>query len=315
MCSSVRATVSRASRSSVESRATPSSRHALPSVPGSTRPCASIQRTDPSRCRTRYSAAYSPHVSIARCTASSVAGTSSSTSVDQKVAIRPSKVAGSMPNRSQICSSHTRWSARTSQSKVPTAAAVMMRSSGTRPWAAGSPGRPAAPQRRTGSDTATPPPRPRPRKSDTLAGMSQHPRAGQPAQPSDLVDVAALVTAYYTEQPDPSVAEQQVTFGTSGHRGSSLDRAFNEGHILATTQAICEHRAAAGVAGPLFLGRDTHGLSEPAWSTALEVFAANEVTVLVDDRGRWTPTPAVSHAVLRHNREATGAARADGVVV
>jgi phosphoglucomutase len=144
--------------------------------------------------------------------------------------------------------------------------------------------------------------------------MSQHPRAGQPAQPSDLVDVPALVTAYYTEQPDPSVAEQQVVFGTSGHRGSSLDRAFNEGHILATTQAICEHRAAAGVTGPLFLGRDTHGLSLPAWSTALEVLAANDVTVLVDSRDRFTPTPALSHAILRHNDSGTGP-RADGIVV
>jgi len=144
--------------------------------------------------------------------------------------------------------------------------------------------------------------------------MSQHPRAGQPAQPSDLVDVAALVTAYYTEQPDPSVAEQQVTFGTSGHRGSSLDRAFNEGHILATTQAICEHRAAAGVTGPLFLGRDTHGLSQPAWATALEVLAANDVTVLVDSRDRFTPTPALSHAILRHNEGGAGP-KADGIVV
>ena len=145
--------------------------------------------------------------------------------------------------------------------------------------------------------------------------MSQHPRAGQPAQPSDLVDVAALVTAYYTEQPDPSVAEQQVAFGTSGHRGSSLDRAFNEAHILATTQAICEHRAAAGVTGPLFLGRDTHGLSLPAWSTALEVLAANDVTVLVDSRERFTPTPALSHAILRHNAAARSGPRADGIVV
>jgi phosphoglucomutase len=144
--------------------------------------------------------------------------------------------------------------------------------------------------------------------------MSQHPRAGQPAQPSDLVDVAALVTAYYTEQPDSSVAEQQVAFGTSGHRGSAFDRAFNEAHILATTQAICEHRAAAGVTGPLFLGRDTHGLSLPAWSTALEVLAANDVTVLVDSRDRFTPTPALSHAILRHNDNGSGP-KADGIVV
>jgi phosphoglucomutase len=144
--------------------------------------------------------------------------------------------------------------------------------------------------------------------------MSEHPRAGRPAQPDDLVDVARLVTAYFTDQPDPSVPEQQVAFGTSGHRGSSLDRAFNEAHIAATTQAICEHRAAAGVTGPLFLARDTHALSEPAWATALEVLAANDVTVLVDSRDRYTPTPALSHAILRHNRGA-GAARADGIVV
>jgi phosphoglucomutase len=145
--------------------------------------------------------------------------------------------------------------------------------------------------------------------------MSLDPRAGQPASDSDLIDVAALVTAYYTGHPDVAEPAQQVAFGTSGHRGSSLDLAFNEDHIAATSQAICEHRATAGVAGPLFLGRDTHGLSEPAWSTALEVFAANDVTVLVDDRGRYTPTPAVSHAILRHNRDHEGSARADGVVV
>jgi len=148
--------------------------------------------------------------------------------------------------------------------------------------------------------------------------MSTDPRAGQPATAADLVDVAALVTAYYTGHPDVTEPAQQVAFGTSGHRGSSLDLAFNEDHIAATSQAIVEHRAAAGVAGPLFLGRDTHGLSEPAWSTALEVFAANDVTVLVDDRDRYTPTPAVSHAILRHNRDKGGRAdssRADGVVV
>ncbi len=145
--------------------------------------------------------------------------------------------------------------------------------------------------------------------------MSTDPRAGQPATDADLVDVSSLVTAYFTGHPDVAEPAQQVAFGTSGHRGSSLDLAFNEDHIAATSQAICEHRAAAGIAGPLFLGRDTHGLSEPAWSTALEVFAANDVTVLVDDRDRYTPTPAVSHAILRHNRDHEGSARADGVVV
>ena len=127
------------------------------------------------------------------------------------------------------------------------------------------------------------------------------PRAGQPAQPQDLVDLPHLVTAYYTELPDPELVEQRVAFGTSGHRGSSLDPAFNEDHILATTQAICDYRRQQGYDGPLFLGRDTHGLSEPAWVSALEVFAANDVTVLVDSRDGYTPTPAVSHAILRAN--------------
>ena len=146
--------------------------------------------------------------------------------------------------------------------------------------------------------------------------MSQHTRAGQPAQPGDLVDIPRLVTAYFTGKPDADVPEQQVAFGTSGHRGSSLELAFNEAHIAATTQAICEHRAAHGVDGPLFIGRDTHALSAPAWATALEVLAANDVTVLVDDRDRYTPTPAVSHAILRHNgSRGGGSGRADGIVV
>ena len=113
-----------------------------------------------------------------------------------------------------------------------------------------------------------------------------------------------LVTAYFTVAPDPADPAQQVVFGTSGHRGSSLDGSFNEAHILATTQAICEYRTAAGVDGPLFLGRDTHGLSEPAWVSALEVLVANDVTVLVDAADRYTPTPAVSHAILRRQRRA-----------
>ena len=141
------------------------------------------------------------------------------------------------------------------------------------------------------------------------------PRAGQVASASDLVDVAHLVTAYYTGEPDPSDPDQRVAFGTSGHRGSSLANAFNEAHILATTQAICDYRTGQGYDGPLFLGRDTHGLSEPAWATALEVLAANDVTVLVDDRDGYTPTPAVSHAILRANRGKGGAGTADGIVV
>ena len=144
--------------------------------------------------------------------------------------------------------------------------------------------------------------------------MAQHERAGTTAQPQDLVDVARLVTAYYTEHPDPEDPGQQVSFGTSGHRGSSLHSAFNDDHIAATSQAIVEHRRAAGVDGPLFLAKDTHALSEPAWATALEVFAANDVTVLVDDRDRYTPTPALSHAVLTYNRGRTSGL-ADGVVV
>jgi phosphoglucomutase len=144
--------------------------------------------------------------------------------------------------------------------------------------------------------------------------MSVHSRAGQPAQASDLVDVPLLITAYYAEHPDPGVPEQQVAFGTSGHRGSSLKLAFNEDHIVATSQAICEYRQAQGVDGPLFLGRDTHALSEPATVSALEVFAANEVTVLVDDRDAYTPTPALSLAILTHNR-GRSSGLADGVVV
>jgi phosphoglucomutase len=140
------------------------------------------------------------------------------------------------------------------------------------------------------------------------------PRAGQPAEPGDLVDVAHLVTAYYTGVPDPADVAQRVSFGTSGHRGSSLDQAFNEAHILATTQAICDYRRQQGYDGPLFIGRDTHGLSEPAWATALEVLVANDVTVLVDDRDRYTPTPAVSHAILRANL-GKRSGLADGIVV
>jgi len=142
------------------------------------------------------------------------------------------------------------------------------------------------------------------------------PRAGQPAQPSDLVDLPRLVTAYYTLVPDPDDVDQQVVFGTSGHRGSSLKTAFNEAHIVATTQAICDYRSQQGYDGPLFMGRDTHGLSEPAWASALEVLAANDVTVLVDDHDGYTPTPAVSHAIIKANSgRTTGPGLADGIVV
>ncbi|RFZ66674.1 Phosphoglucomutase [Mycobacterium marinum] len=144
--------------------------------------------------------------------------------------------------------------------------------------------------------------------------MVANPRAGQPAQPEDLVDLSHLVTAYYTIEPDPGDVAQQVVFGTSGHRGSALNGAFNEAHILAITQAIVEYRAARGTTGPLFIGRDTHGLSEPAWVSALEVLAGNNVVTMIDSADRYTPTPAVSHAILTYNRGRTEAL-ADGIVV
>ncbi len=145
--------------------------------------------------------------------------------------------------------------------------------------------------------------------------MAAHERAGQTALPEDLIDVAHVVTAYYSTIPDPENVDQQVAFGTSGHRGSSLDGAFNERHILATTQAICDYRKAQGIGGPLFIGRDTHALSEPAWANALEVLVANDVTVLVDNQDRYTPTPAVSRAILQANESRTGSSVADGIVV
>ncbi|OIJ24644.1 phosphoglucomutase (alpha-D-glucose-1,6-bisphosphate-dependent) [Nocardioides luteus] len=142
------------------------------------------------------------------------------------------------------------------------------------------------------------------------------PRAGTLATPADLVDVPHLVASYYNLQPDPEDPAQQVVFGTSGHRGSSLNSAFNETHILATTQAIVDYRTSQGIDGPLFIGRDTHGLSEPAWASALEVLVANDVRVLVDDRDGYTPTPAVSHAILRANAgRLSGSGLADGIVV
>lgn len=140
-----------------------------------------------------------------------------------------------------------------------------------------------------------------------------HPRAGQPAQPEDLVDIDALLAAYDGITPDVENPAQKVVFGTSGHRGSSLDGAFNEAHILAITQAICEYRAGEGTTGPLLVGRDSHGLSEPAWRTVLEVLAGNDVQTLVDSADRLTPTPGVSHAILRLNRGA--GAGADGIVI
>ena len=144
--------------------------------------------------------------------------------------------------------------------------------------------------------------------------MTRHERAGQPAQDSDLVDVAKLITKYYADQPDPENIDQRVAFGTSGHRGSSLKTSFNEWHILATTQAIVEYRSAQGTDGPLFVAKDTHGLSEPAWASALEVLAANDVEVRIDSRDGYTPTPALSHAILAYNRGRTDGL-ADGIVV
>jgi len=140
------------------------------------------------------------------------------------------------------------------------------------------------------------------------------PKAGQPVDHDMLVNVPKLVTAYYTLQPDPSVSEQRVAFGTSGHRGSAFDTAFNEAHILSITQAICLHRREQGIDGPLFLGIDTHALSEPAFASALEVLAANGVDTMIDDGGGYTPTPAISHAILTYNRGRT-TGLADGIVV
>ena len=149
-----------------------------------------------------------------------------------------------------------------------------------------------------------------------------HPRAGQPAQPEDLVNIDEVVSAYYDLVPDPAVPAQKVVFGTSGHRGASQDTAFNEAHIVAITAAIVEYRRSQGTDGTLYLGRDTHGLSEPAWRTAIEVLSGAGVTTAVDARGSYTPTPAVSHSILRANGagteagvRTTGPGLADGIVI
>ena len=144
--------------------------------------------------------------------------------------------------------------------------------------------------------------------------MALHPRAGQPAQPEQLVNLEKLEQAYYGEVPDPSDPRQQVSFGTSGHRGSSLRRTFNEAHILAITQAICEYRAQAGTTGPLFIGKDTHALSAPAQRSALEVLAANGIQVRMDQADGYTPTPVISHAILTTNQGRTSGL-ADGIVI
>jgi phosphoglucomutase len=144
--------------------------------------------------------------------------------------------------------------------------------------------------------------------------MKISPYAGKPAEPFMLVNVPRLVTAYYARIPDPSVPEQRVAFGTSGHRGSAFDKAFNEWHILAISQAICLYRAQQGIDGPLFLGMDTHALSEPALASALEVLAANGVEVMIAQGDEYTPTPAISHAILTYNRGRT-TGLADGIVI
>jgi phosphoglucomutase len=144
--------------------------------------------------------------------------------------------------------------------------------------------------------------------------MKASPSAGKPAEPGKLVNVPRLVTAYYTEEPDLSVPEQRVAFGTSGHRGSAFEKSFNEGHILAITQAICLYRKQQGIDGPLFLGMDTHALSVPALASALQVLAANEVEVMIAEGDEYTPTPAISHAILTYNR-GREKGLADGVVI
>lgn len=141
-----------------------------------------------------------------------------------------------------------------------------------------------------------------------------NPAAGKPVDPASLVNVPQLVTAYFASKPDPSDPAQRVAFGTSGHRGTSLKNSFNENHILATTQAICDHRRETGLTGPLFVGIDTHALAEPALASAVEVFAAHGVDIMIDERGGYTPTPVISHAILSHNKGRTSGL-ADGVVI
>ena len=145
--------------------------------------------------------------------------------------------------------------------------------------------------------------------------MSVHPLAGNPAPRDLLINVPRLISAYYTEKPDPSNPAQQVSFGTSGHRGSSLKGTFNDDHIAAICQAIVEYRASAAITGPLFLGMDTHALSAPAHATAVEVFAANGVELYIDAASGYTPTPVISHAILTHNRAGATGGKADGVVI
>ena len=141
-----------------------------------------------------------------------------------------------------------------------------------------------------------------------------NPLAGTIAAPSMLANVPRLVTAYFANRPDPKIPAQRVAFGTSGHRGSAFNNAFNEAHIISISQALCDHRARSGITGPLFVGIDTHALAEPALASALEVFAANGVTVMIDAHDGYTPTPVISHAILTHNK-GRDSGLADGVVI
>src|SRR5437016_14583337 len=152
--------------------------------------------------------------------------------------------------------------------------------------------------------------------------MKISPLAGHPPPPAMLLDVAKLITPYYAEIPDPSVPAQRVAFGTSGHRGSSFEKTFNEWHVLAISEAICRYRRQQGIGGPLFLGFDTHALSVPACTTAVEVLAANGIDIMLAEHDAYTPTPAVSHAIMSYNRErrtdgagGAGGGLADGIVV
>src|SRR3979490_1134662 len=150
-------------------------------------------------------------------------------------------------------------------------------------------------------------------KERSMAGEVS-PLAGHPAPPALLVHVPGLVAAYFSGKPDPAVPSQRVAFGTSGHRGSAFNNAFNEAHILAISQALCDYLRQRGIDGPLFMGIDTHALAECAFASALEVFAANNVTVMIDERDGYTPTPAISHAILTYNKNRTSGL-ADGVVI
>ena len=148
----------------------------------------------------------------------------------------------------------------------------------------------------------------------SVAPPRVHPLAGQPAPASALTNIPRLITAYYTERPDPAIAEQRVAFGTSGHRGSSFSASFNEYHVLAISQAICEYRHLKHIDGPLFMGFDTHALSAPAFATALEVLAANGIELMIAPNDEYTPTPAVSRAILKYNR-GRDSKLADGIVI